>query len=104
MIMMPYGWTLAIAAAHRPGGLLAPHRISAPVSGGLRTGRAGDVYAGVGGVEVDPDPSPAHGPAVPASLLDDVTRTAFLMNEVDRALEVSIPCLRGLNGHDFSGS
>jgi hypothetical protein len=26
MIMMPYGWTLAIAAAHRSGGLLAPHR------------------------------------------------------------------------------
>ncbi len=25
MIMMPYGWTLAIAAAHRSGGLLAPH-------------------------------------------------------------------------------
>ena len=27
MIMMPYGWTLAIAAAHRSGGLLAPHRV-----------------------------------------------------------------------------
>ena len=26
MIMMPYGWTLDIAAAHRPGRLLAPHR------------------------------------------------------------------------------
>ena len=25
MIMMPYGWTVAIAAAHRSGGLLAPH-------------------------------------------------------------------------------
>jgi hypothetical protein len=27
MIMMPYGWTLDIAAAHRSGGLLAPHRL-----------------------------------------------------------------------------
>ncbi len=26
MIMMPYGWTLDIAAAHRSGRLLAPHR------------------------------------------------------------------------------
>jgi len=26
MIMMPYGWTLALAAAHRSGGLLAPYR------------------------------------------------------------------------------
>ena len=27
--MMPYGWTLAIAAAHRSGGLLAPHKRNA---------------------------------------------------------------------------
>ncbi len=27
MIMMPYGWTLDIAAAHRSGRLLAPHRV-----------------------------------------------------------------------------
>ena len=26
MIMMPYGWPWPIAAAHRPGRLLAPHR------------------------------------------------------------------------------
>ena len=26
MIMMPYGWTVDIAAAHRSGRLLAPHR------------------------------------------------------------------------------
>jgi hypothetical protein len=26
MIMMPYGWTLDIAAAHGSGRLLAPHR------------------------------------------------------------------------------
>ena len=25
--MMPYGWTPNIAAAHRPGRLLAPHRL-----------------------------------------------------------------------------
>jgi hypothetical protein len=30
MIMMPYGWTLDIAAAHRTGGLLAPRRSSRP--------------------------------------------------------------------------
>jgi hypothetical protein len=28
MIMMPYGWTLDIAAAHRSGRLLTPHRVS----------------------------------------------------------------------------
>ena len=27
MIMMPYAWTLDIAAAHRSGRLLAPHRL-----------------------------------------------------------------------------
>ena len=27
MIMMPYGWPWPIAAAHRPGRLLAPHRL-----------------------------------------------------------------------------
>ncbi len=27
MIMMPYGWTLAIAGALRSGGLLAPHKV-----------------------------------------------------------------------------
>ena len=34
MIMMPYGWTLAIAAAHRSGGLLAPHRPAEPEPAG----------------------------------------------------------------------
>jgi hypothetical protein len=28
MIMMPYAWTLDIAAAHRSGRLLAPHRLA----------------------------------------------------------------------------
>jgi hypothetical protein len=28
MIMMPYGWTLDIAAAHGSGRLLAPHTLS----------------------------------------------------------------------------
>jgi hypothetical protein len=35
MIMMPYGWTLDIAAAHRSGRLLAPHRCRWPPREGV---------------------------------------------------------------------
>jgi len=35
MIMMPYGWTLDIAAAHRSGRLLAPRRCSRSDSASL---------------------------------------------------------------------
>jgi hypothetical protein len=33
MIMMPYDWPWPIAAAHRPGRLLAPHRCSSTANG-----------------------------------------------------------------------
>jgi hypothetical protein len=46
MIMMPYGWTLDIAAAHRPGRLLAPHTISETAIAIAHSRRFGSVRGG----------------------------------------------------------
>ena len=47
MIMMPYAWILDIAAAHRPGRLLAPHRSPSPETRQIQGARwivGGDLF------------------------------------------------------------
>jgi len=98
MIIMPYGWPWPIDTAHKPGRLLAPHRLFGAASG-VRSKPATSASAGReslsdGGV-------PGRGPTQPIAPYDAISYSAEVSIRENGPLAIRPPAeLRELQAMD----